>query len=202
MLAKQGLARNPAFGQPMPAQKGSEFRGELNMTEAEHTAFTDGPCSKPFHPTLARAAWATCFVDEAGNEVAASYGPVWQSLPQTAACAEATAAAVLAQLLPAKTDPTRAVIDNQSVVGIINHPPPLPALHRLQHAGIWRSAMMEPGWQPLAAGGAEHIRSHQLDDNPGLLAQTDPETARKLKGNQLADTTADEGQTFHPPLDN
>ena len=53
----------------------------------------------------------------------------------------------------------------------------------------------------MQKGGAEHIHSHQLDDNPDLLQQASPQQRRKLLGNQLADSMADEGQAYHPPFD-
>ena len=60
---------------------------------------------------------------------------------------------------------------------------------------------MKPGWQSMKKGGAEHIRSHQLDDSPEILLSVGQDERHRLLGNQLADTKADEGQTFHPPLD-
>ena len=75
-------------------------------------------------------------------------------------------------------------------------------LHKLRHAGIWRTTIAQPGWKQLQAGGVEHIRSHQLDDNPEqTLQHADGPTRLRLKGNRLADQTADLGQEMHPPLD-
>ena len=50
-------------------------------------------------------------------------------------------------------------------------------------------------------GGADHIKSHQLDLDPGLLQNVSAGTRYRLLGNQSADTTADEGQAFHLPFD-
>ena len=85
-LAKKGLARDPSVGQPLPAKGGSQFDGYIDGDTMRDIcgclAFTDGACSRPFHPALARAAWATAFVDNEGAEIGLSYGPVPQIFPK------------------------------------------------------------------------------------------------------------------------
>ena len=102
-LARKGLARDPTVGQPLPPTKGSQFDGYIDAEVMRDTCgglvFTDGSCTRPFHPALARASWSTAYVDADGEEVGVSYGPVWRGLPQTAACGEAVAAGAMVQQL-------------------------------------------------------------------------------------------------------
>ena len=124
-LAKQGLAIDPSVGQPRPQGQGSSsFEGCLDFDGSSHLAFTDGGCTRPFHPRLARASWAVVLASPEGKQLAACTGPVWAGLPQSAPCAEAVAAAALSQLLEQATEPVTLVGDNQGVFTTVSSPCP------------------------------------------------------------------------------
>ena len=187
-LAKQGLARDPSVGQPPPAEHGSVFYGNIDLDKAEHKIFTDGSCSRPFHDKLARAAWAVALVNPAGDLLASCQGPVWQGIPQSAAAAETVAAAAAAQLLPDKAPRVSTVSDNMSVVRFLLDPPGTSRLAKFAFAGIWRSAMIQPGWAAIVHGKPKHIKSHQLDHDQELrLSTASPEERQELLGNKVAD---------------
>ena len=93
----------------------------------------------------------------------------------------------------------RTVADNMGVVNSVSHPTPAQGMHRRFHAGLLRELAMLESW-PLLRGQAVHIRSHQLDRNPGRLAEVSEGERRALLGNQLADRTAEEAKATHPPL--
>ena len=203
-LALQGLARDPSVGQPQPAIEGYEYVGtdfaDILPNVSGQLIFPDGTCTRPFHTRLARAAWSFTLCDAEGGELAKAYGPVWRGLPQSAPCAETVAAAAIADVVGASSLGHRVVGDNLAVVNLITNPTPLPALHRLWFAGVWRSMYMRNGWNNIQ-GNAEHVRSHQVDDMDADLSHLEPAQRHRLLGNRLADTAADLGQEFHPPLD-
>ena len=203
-LSRQGLARDPAVGQPPPAQDGSTYEGtDINKIDINSTmayVFPDGACARPFHTRLARASWGFACCDREGQLVARCFGPVWRGLPQTAPGAETVAAAAIADALKDCQVGHRLIGDNQAVVNIVNNPPNLTTLHRLHYAGIWRTARMKAGWK-LIANQAEHVRSHQLEGPDAVnIEEVDPDTRHKLLGNQLADEAAGEGHAMHPEL--
>ena len=199
-LARQGLARNPSLHQPLPASEGSGFDGDTNMAFGDGVAFSDGGCTRPFHPILARASWAAGATDRHGEMVGMAYGPVWRNLPQTSSTAEICAMGAAAQLAPATTNHLDMVIDNMMVVGEVNNPRDVKSLHRAFHSGLLRQAQMQNGWKAMV-GHAHHIKSHILDDNPGAAATMTPEELHKAKGNQLVDQQAGEAVGGHPALE-
>ena len=102
-LASRGLATDPSVGQPPPAATGDQ---KLQYTDTEYyqafeqatCLYTDGGCTKEFHPKLNRATWAAVAEDEAGEITAASCGPVWATLPQTSQAGELVGLAGARQL--------------------------------------------------------------------------------------------------------
>ena len=203
-LARCGLAIDPSVDQPPPPQPPLDgetgiFEGNLDYEKAGHMVFPDGACSRPFHPRLARATWSAVLATVEGEMVATCSGPVWAGLPQTAPCAETVAAAAISQLLSTARKEVTMVGDNKGVVDIVRCPPPMHMMARLQHSGLWRHAMTQPGWQHMV-GRAEHIKSHQLDVQPQLLQDPDlaPALRHRLLGNQLADRKADDAHEQHP----
>ena len=199
-LAKRGLARHPGLHQPPPAEDGADYHGDTDLAFASGVAFSDGSCTKPFHPALARAAWAAGTIDRDGNIIGVAHGPVWRSLPQTSPTAEVVGMAAVVQLVPPGTQDLTMHIDNSMVVRALNHPPPHRHLHRSFHAGVLRTARANPGWKTMA-GKARHIKSHAFDDRPDELAQLPPDEQHKYKGNMMVDAEADAANTmWHPPL--
>ena len=206
MLAKQGLARDPSIAQPPPAEEGEEDtsagRDGWDFELAGHTLFNDGACTRPFHPSLARAAWATTMVNREGEVIAACSGPVWAHLPQTAPSSEVVAAAASTQVAAKASRCVKIVGDNASVVNTMASRPHPMALAKMQYAGIWRSIIVHDGWSKV--GEVEHVRSHQLDKWPGLLGpHSDLTEEQKLAimGNDQADKQAEAAQSWHPPME-
>ena len=168
-LARRGLARNPALHQPPPAEDGADFKGDADLAFSSGTGFTDGGCTKPFHPSLARASWAAGSVDEEGNLIGVATGPVWRNLPQTSPSAEVVGMAAAAQLTPPATASLDLHIDNMMVVQAINQPLAMGHLHRAFHAGVLRTARSRQGWKAIQ-GNCHHIKAHQFDDRPDDIA--------------------------------
>ena len=59
---------------------------------------------------------------------------------------------------------------------------------------------MAPGLQALQ-GRSEHIKSHQLDEDPDLIGRVGSELKHHLLGNQVADSFVKMGLDMHPALD-
>ena len=137
-MAKQGLAFDPSWQQPKPAESGNynivyEEGGpsgeqvaageppQGNFEEAFAQCrylFTDGGCTKTWHPKLNRATWVVVAGTEDGRHLAACTGPVWANLPQTSPAGEYCAMAAACQL--AKGIAKHLIADFIAVVKVIN----------------------------------------------------------------------------------
>ena len=165
-------------------------------------AFSDGNCSKPFHPTLGRASWAAGSVDTTGKLIGVSVGPVWKQLAQTSPPAELVALAAVAQLVPLEAQKEAMAIemgiDNIMAVGVTNQPPRPSSLHKAFHAGLVRNLWMQHGW-PNIRSHACHVRSHQIDDMPAeRMASLAPRGRQLALGNKMFDDYATLTKKTHP----
>ena len=207
-LASRGLAGDPARGQPGPAAEGNKNYQytELDFTDAFCQAayiFTDGGCTKPWHPQLRRASWSVVAANNEGEHTAACLGPVWATLPQTSQVGEVCGLASTRQLatgIPKKlyTDSTTVVrvakiVDRRTAkscgLGFTN------TAGSGYFAGILRESGQEPGARLLFD--ARHVKSHQADD--GILPEGITEEEEiAIFGNKAADEMATEGLEMHP----
>ena len=207
-LASRGLAGDPAQGQPGPASKGDDKYQftELDFADAFYQAayiFTDGGCTKPWHPRLRRASWSVVAADQDGEHTAACLGPVWSTLPQTSQVGEVRGLAAGRQL--AKGAPKLLYTDSTTVVRAATIVDSRTAnVCELGHkniagncyfAGILRESGQEAGARLLFD--ARHVRSHQADD--GVLPEgITQEEGIAISGNKGADELATEGLSMHP----
>ena len=200
LLARRGLTRHPALHQPPPAAEGADFFGDTDEAFSCGIAFSDGSCTRPFHPALARASWAAGAIDNDGNLIGVAHGPVWRNLPQTSPTAEVVGMAAVAQLIPQGTAALTMHIDNSMVVRTLNHPPGDRHLHHSYHAGVLRTARAHPGWKAMT-GKARHIKSHLYDERPDDLARLPAMDQHRYKGNMAIDDEADKANdVWHKPL--
>ena len=127
-LAKIGWAQDPTKGLALPANDGDrKYRySDLPFDQAIEQAaylFSDGGCSKEWHPKLNRASWAVIAAGCNGEHTAACLGPVWRHLPQTSQAGEMCGMAATRQL--AKGVAKKLFSDCSSVVKAV------------QKAGAW-----------------------------------------------------------------
>ncbi len=81
-IARLGWARLPSTGQPKPADDETVTNEILGLTHDifdGSTIYTDGSCSRLFHPCLNRASWSVVKLDEGHTLEEALRGPVWKA---------------------------------------------------------------------------------------------------------------------------
>ena len=211
-LCRQGLALDPTWMQPAPATDGNkkfvytDVDFDTAFGDSEHL-YTDGGCTKQFHPKLNRASWSVAVINDEGDYLAACAGPVWANLPQTSPAGEYCGFAAACQMAKGVAkdlvaDYIGVVKTVKKVVGRIQAGASRVGtpLHRgsTMYAGILREAFAEKGAALISK--ATHVRSHQADDGelPPNISAADK---KNILGNMAADDLATEALADHPPLD-
>ena len=205
-LAKKGLCRYPANGQPRPATEGSAHKGNTaRMLSAERVAI-DGHCTCEFHPALNRASWSIVGLDPDENEPLEVTGPVWASLPQTGAAAERVAMTAVHQVTDQNWDhlpdqQVTVVVDNLGAMAMITKPATWANLRFSGYAGLQRELRATRAFREAKIG-ARHCTSHQDSKLTAAQRMAQSEDAKKDRAaNERADIACEEARQQHPHLD-
>jgi len=193
-LFNRGIDVHPAEDYPQPlmcegcvAEDGDGNEIPIEDVKLSYFTFFDGSYQPHNVKELGRAAWALCSTSPSGRRLAALYGPVWWTLPQSPQSAEFVAAAAGANFFG---PPIKLVGDCANVLRELRKTDDEQLDGRRMYAGVLLAAQEHDGWRLTkdAIWQKSHVDVEALEGTSRMLAE----------GNAWADELCKKAVLIHP----